>query len=426
MSSKEWKKYEAFANKAQDADKDELTELMDETFPDISSKSLPKRFQFCVIRMWKSKTTDEIGLRVLPMLYKVYERLYPKLTTRRQSLSTIRQIIKEHQSANLYKKSQLDEYFNLEMNERVELVEAYREDVIAKNTKKYKVDIVNVFDRMRTLILDKNPYNRGIALMLSSGMRPIELFYRNTVSPVDDEEKKDTWIRVDDLAKKREGQKSFTERPIVMFSVKTFMAELKRFRKHFAGKAVKVVDVQTGKDKLSTDKSQTMNLYAIKQFPFLQDFHQKASMLRKLYADISYTEFADTSSYNMNTWVSKVLGHDSVLTSFSYSWIHAENPDAIKSEDLLNSKIDMLTEQIKMLMGQDDKKYTKEEEKQDYKTPVHTPKPRESDESKMERLEKIWAVNPKISNSALRAKAKLGSSIVNKFMQSKKEEKETS
>jgi hypothetical protein len=264
-----WKKYEAFAKNAQDADNDELTELMDETFPDISSKSLPKRFQFCVIRMWKSKTTDEIGLRVLPMLYKVYERLYPKLTTRRQSLSTIRQIIKEHQSANLYKKSQLDEYFNLEMNERVELVEAYREDVTAKNTKKYKVDIVNVFDRMRTLILDKNPYNRGIALMLASGMRPIELFYRNTVSPVDDEEKKDTWIRVDDLAKKREGQKSFTERPIVMFSVKTFMSELKRFRKHFAGKAVKVVDVQTGKDKLSTDKSQTMNLYAIKQFPFL-------------------------------------------------------------------------------------------------------------------------------------------------------------
>jgi hypothetical protein len=308
------------------------------------------------------------------------------------------------------------------MGERIEINEAYSEKITEQNKDKLQVDLQDVLDKMRQLILSKNVYERGLCLLLAGGMRPIELFYRNEVETIED---MPNWIRVSNLAKKRDGESQQTTRPIVMLSANQFIAELQRFRKHFKGKSVKVVDPKTGSDKLAADKSQTMNKIALKWFPFLKDLQQQSSLMRKIYVDMSFTMFADPKKTNYNSWVSEKLGHSGLLTSFSYSWVSVRNKEEIKETELYE-KITMLEQKLNLLVDMQEKQVDRgglrdpEEEKEPYITEGHIPKARESDEDKLKRLEQIWEANPKISNISLRKKSRLGSKLVNSFMKSKK------
>jgi hypothetical protein len=425
MTATKWKTYKEFINEVQDKSPNEVNAVINEYFPSIQSSSIPKRFHFTVMEMFKHKISDADGLEVLPKLYKVYTTLYPNLKTRRQTLSEIRRkFILKYQSKKLYLESQKDAYFNIDMNERIGINETYIEKITEQNKDKLQVDLQHVLDTMRQLILSKNVYERGLCLLLAGGMRPIELFYRNEVETIED---MPNWIRVSNLAKKRDGESQQTTRPIVMLSANQFIAELQRFRKHFKGKSVKVVDPKTGSDKLAADKSQTMNKIALKHFPFLKDLQQQSSLMRKIYVDMSFTMFADPKKTNYNSWVSEKLGHSGLLTSFSYSWVSVRNKEEIKETELYE-KITMLEQKLDLLVAMNEKQVMDhaslrdpvEEEKEPYITVGHIPKARESDEEKLKRLEQIWEANPKISNISLRKKAKLGSKLVNSFMKSKK------
>jgi hypothetical protein len=173
----------------------------------------------------------------------------------------------------------------------------------------------------------------------------------------------------------------------------------------------------TGSDKLAADKSQTMNKVALKWFPFLSELQQQSSLMRKIYVDMSFTMFADPKKTNYNSWISDVLGHSGLLTSFSYSWISVRDKEQVKETDM-NSKINMLEKKLDLLVALSEEKTSLKNENP-YVAVAHTPKPRETNTSKFERLEKIWEADKTISNSALRAKAKLGSKVVNEFMKSK-------
>jgi hypothetical protein len=237
------------------------------------------------------------------------------------------------------------------------------------------------------------------------------------VVPVTDAIERPNWVIVKNLAKKREEEPQETTRPIVLLSAKQFIEELDRFRRHFKGKSVKVVDEKTGADKLAADKSATMNKVALKWFPFLKDFHQQSSLMRKMYVDMSFQMYADSKKTNYNSWVSEKLGHSGLLTSFSYSWVAVRDKEELK-ETQLNDKITMLEQKIDLLVANMSIKPA--ENTPVAKEYVSVAKPRESEESKMERLEKIYAANPKISNNSLRQKSKLGSVICNKFLASKR------
>ena len=373
-----------------------------------------------VMEMLKSKISDYDGLQVLPKLYIIYTLLYPNLKTRRQTLSEIRKkFILKFQSKKLYQESQKDQYFNIDMGERIELTEAYKTEITEKNKNKFQIDLQDVLSKMQQLILSKNVYERGLCLLLAGGQRPIEMFYRNEVVPVTDAIERPNWVIVKNLAKKREEEPQETTRPIVLLSAKQFIDELDRFRRHFKGKSVKVVDEKTGADKLAADKSATMNKVALKWFPFLKDFHQQSSLMRKMYVDMSFQMYADSKKTNYNSWVSEKLGHSGLLTSFSYSWVAVRDKEELK-ETQLNDKITMLEKKIDLLVAMNEKPT----EEKPYVVQAHVAKPRESDAEKFERMEKIWQKNPKMSNSSLRQLAKLGSKVVNSFLASKKEKKE--
>ena len=290
-SAKKWEIYQEYITKLQNKTPDEINAVIDEYFPNLKSQSIPKRFHLTVMEMLRSKISDYEGLQVLPKLYIIYTLLYPNLKTRRQTPSEIRKkFILKFQSKKLYQESQTDQYFNIDMGERIELTEAYKEDVTAKNKNKFQIDLQDVLSKMQQLILSKNVYERGLCLLLAGGQRPIEMFYRNEVVPVTDAIERPNWVIVKNLAKKREEEPQETTRPIVLLSAKQFIEELDRFRRHFKGKSVKVVDEKTGADKLAADKSATMNKVALKWFPFLKDFHQQSSLMRKMYVDMSFKE----------------------------------------------------------------------------------------------------------------------------------------
>lgn len=382
-----------FINKIQNKSAAEINELMDKYYPNIKSTSIPKRFHYIVQDIFSTKMSDQKGLELLPKIYLIYEKLYPKLNTRKQALSNIRtKFIKKYQSNNLYKKSQLDKYFNLNFDQRVGIINEYKADIEKKNKNKLQININTILEKMRTLIQSSNPYDRAISLLLAYGGRPIELFIRNKFEKIPN---KPSWLKILNLAKKREGQETSTTRPIVLFTPSEFLREVKRLRADFKGKVL-----ENSKGELSKDKSQTLNKHALKHFPFLKTVHQKSSLFRKIYADTSWSLYGDPSIENQNSFISSALGHDGLMTSFSYSWVNVSDPDAIDNKKEINNKIDQLEAQIRLLMNVRD---------QDI-----------SDATSSNNLEELYQANPKITNAEMRKKSGKGSRAVNNFLREKR------
>ena len=410
MTDKIWNtKYKPYIKELRGKEPKEVKPIVKKQFPNVPSGTPAVGFHNSVKEMFKHKISDQEGLKVLQDLYLIYTRLYSNLNTRKQRISEIRKhVIKTHQSANLYRQSMKDEFFNLDLDERVGIIEAYKEEVQSKNQNKLQLDINDIYTKMRELLLSKNIYDKALALLLIYGGRPIELFFRNKFEYVKD---KPSWIKVLNLAKKREGQETTTTRPVLLISPKQFREEVKKLRHHFRNK---VVENKAGE--LAKDKSQTLNKRAIKHFKFLKDIRQKSSLMRKIYADMAWQKAGDKNKENQNGFISSILGHDGLMTSFSYSWVNVVDQKAIKNEDEINAKIDELQHQILLLMNK--KVENTGEDLNDENPPRMTSK--KTKEEKIKKLEEIYKKNPDITNTQLRKEAKMGSRIINEFLKDKR------
>ena len=362
-------------------------------YPDIKSKSESALFHKSVKEFFRIRRTESDGLLALKIFYEKYSELYPNIKTRKKYLSDIRKIIKENQSADLYTKSTYDEYFNINKKQRTKIVQEYNKSIRASNDDKIQINASMILNKMGKLIVSSNPYERALALLLAYGGRPIELFTRNTF---EHKKSQGSWITVNNLAKKREGQDSSVDRPIILFTPKQFIKEVKRLRDDFKNKILET------NGSFAKDKSVTLNKYAVKNFPFLKDVHQKSSMMRKIYADLAYHTYADKSKQNKNSFIGRILGHNDLMTSFSYSWVnlHGDKPNE-------NLKIQELEKKINMLSLQN-------------RNPV--PKTRISRRApkneKIALLEELYSEGV-VKNTALRKASGMGSAIVNSFLKEK-------
>ena len=146
-------------------------------------------------------------------------------------------------------------------------------------------------------------------------------------------------------------------------------------------------------------------------------------MLRKLYASLSYSNFANPKTTNFNTWVSNVLGHGDMLTSFSYSWVNVADPEEIKAEGI-KTELEELRRKIDLYLNL---KNTNEiESENDTAECKYQPLgKRASREDKYKLLEQIWNdYEGKITNIKLREISKIGAVIVNEFIKEKKGDSE--
>ena len=398
-----WSKQDkAFVKALKQADTKEAIDKAVLTYVD-SDNTAGVAFHKAIIILFKTKATDKQCLEALPIIFDKYKIMYPRITTLRKKLSQVRtQSIKPNQSANVFRKSKTDEFFNIDYEERIAIANESKQRVFDANEKKIQVDVNEITSKMNKLILSGNRYDRLIALMLSIGARPIEIFDKNTFEMVEGKGYK-SWIRVNNLAKKREGQKDWTIRPVVGLPREFVVREIMSIRKSFKNTIIINSDGE-----LAKDKAATLNKRVLKHFPWLKDVPQKSSFLRKIYADLSYKNFANRNSVNFNTWISRVLGHGDLLTSFSYSYVNVSDPEELKVNAFqtqlaeLRAKIDLA------LKIQTDNKP---------KAKPHRLAPRTT---KMAVLDALYNDNPRITNAQMRKQSGMGSKLVNEFMKSKK------
>lgn len=404
-TKKQWATYNSFINKITF---DTLDETTNKFFPQFEHKlTTAPKFHESVQLMFKTKTTERRGLKVLKTLFPFYRHLYENIKTLRQRLSEVRKVIKKHQSPKFYENSKKDIYFNINMDERTDLGNAYRKNIKDKNNDRLQLDINKIYQQMKELALSENIYDRIIALMLSLGTRAVELFDMNDFSPI---EGKESWVRVDNLAKKKDGQQTWTERPVVLFTVGWVINEVKKIRDEFKNKVV-----INKKGKLASDKQATLNKRVLHLFPWTKKFRQKSSFFRKMYADMAFTNFGDPKTQNKNQFISSILGHDdaNISSSFSYSWVGLSDPKKMDNNQMKN-QISELRTMVQLLT-------IKVEAKTSTEVLVETKLPRTtSKKDKLALLEKLYNENPSITNSRMRGISAIGSALVNDFLKTKR------
>lgn len=412
MSLNVWKKYMEFADVVSADNED----IINKYFPDIKGNTIAMKYHNAVKHIFETKTNDKNILEVLPKFYEVYTHYYPLLTTKKQKLSEIRKIIERNQSKNAYRLSKHDKYFNLNYNQRADLLDKYNQDIEKKNKNKIQIDEGEILSSMRTLILSKNPYDRAISLLLASGCRPVELFYLNKFHLIKD---KPSYLRITNIAKKRSGQVNEVERPIVMFSATAFKGLVKRLRDDFKGKIV----YDENNNKFASDKNKTLNDRIRKKLPWITStgVSNISSLLRKIYGSLAFARYADPKKENKNTFLSNILSHNSLQTSFSYSIINLHNKDELK-ESQLQTKMNILEKQMQLLMKKTDKK-TKEP------APVKKLFNRiMSEPEKLSILDKTVAdlhrSGTKITNRLIRSMG-IGSKLANSYLKSYREKQKT-
>ena len=403
----EWK-YKSYVEElSKQTSMEDIDAVAFEFFPGVAKKTKrntpSSRFQKTILHIFKTRGKTEEILWALKKLYPLFVQAYPNQKTLKQNLSSVRTIIKLNQSAEAYRKSKHDDTFNLSLEARNLITNTYKRDVLQKNSNRLQIDEKKIFKKIQELIQSSDVYDRALSLMLCLGCRPIELFDMNTFTKI---KGRDSWIKVGNLAKKREGQKSFTERPVLFFSVKFILKEVEKFRAHFKDK---IVINKSGR--LASDKNAMLNRRALIHFPWISKIYQKSSALRKVYASLAFKNFADQSKQNFNTFISKILGHDTLdlSTSFSYSHFNVCDPDK-NSNTQLNSEINELKEKVKYLMKINEAKGA----------PPTPPVSPTSPTSPMDKLEKIYKSNPGITNRKMRELSGFGSKRVNTFLKSKK------
>lgn len=372
--------------------KDDIKELIDK----FSTNN--KTLHNVVLAAFKVKQKDTVIINALKWLYKLYVIEYPKISTRAVKLSHVRQVIKEHQSENAYIKSTHRVNFNITKKEKDKLEADYKKKIFNSNNKKTNFNLNDTMAKIRELAITgakKNIYDLGILLLLVSGVRPVGLF-KNVFNLI---ESKPAYIRLSNITKKRDKLETL-DRPIILLSAKQFLTLLTRFKRHFTNKRT-----VTASGAFASDKQARLNERVILHFPQLKQEKNKSSMLRKLYISLAFHFYADSSKVNFNCYIKKILGHNSLNTTFSYSFINLIKPHQITKEPKpidLKSTIDDDT--ADMTAG-GFKKLSRTETKH----------------KKIELLEKIYKQHGgKITNAKMRRVSGVGSRIINEFLKSKR------
>lgn len=361
------------------------------------------------------KSTKEPFGELLRALYKTLSALFTNANTKSRRLSQIRKVIREKQDRELYTMSTYDTYFNQAKEIRDKMRTDYANAIKAKNRNKIQIDEGFVYEKLRSLIESPDVYNRAIAMMMAIGARPFELFVVNEYSL---SKTHPGWLHVAKLAKqhdtqKERGDKDYTDRPTIILTPQFVIDQAKNIRKAVLDEQHRLTEED---GQLSQNISKNVNRRVKKEFPFLakEDVRNLSSFMRKIYADLSYKLYADKDRVNYNSWISDVLGHGakSELTSFSYSYINVKNDNQPTTIKELAHKVEEIRQTVKKI----------EIDPAQY---IEVAKLRAKNIEKPEKwaiLERIYSENPKISNDALRLKARAGSRIVNEFMKSKRAE----
>lgn len=231
-----------------------------------------------------------------------------------------------------------------------ELIKFQSEKLETRNKTRIEYNPEEVIEAIKNNISSEDPYRRGIALLLASGSRPIELYSKSTYTQEDN--LPEGWIKQTYVAKKKgDKTKATVIKPVIYIGAKRFIEEVKKLREDltriYGDYEVDGKIKQTALDKFQKAAKEIFN--------YREDFVTYTS--RPLYALVSYHKIGKYSNYygdgsdSINVWVKKVLAHDGLGTSESYTRFKlkeiVQSTDDIKIKQVeLDKKIEDIEERL--------------------------------------------------------------------------------
>lgn len=256
---------------------------------------------------------EEEYKKYLKLVNILYRKIYKNHMTLKKKFSNIRTTIskkygKYDDNKNILPRYQLSlNLIHIPKSANKELISNYKTNLKIRNeTRK----VYNKDDILNTIMdnYDSNDiYNVAVALLLASGLRPIELFDRVEVEQI---EGKSSYVKFCNLAKKR-GDLVCNIRPLIHLNSKVFIKLLKKVRNSLKIKIIR--------DSGELNKSIANSLSRRVKRIFNKEFQVRT--LRPIYGNMAYEIYADKQKTNLNVYLQEILGHsdENMTSSFAYS-----------------------------------------------------------------------------------------------------------
>jgi len=178
------------------------------------------------------------------------------------------------------------------------LIESAKQKVSLKNSDRIQFSEKSVLALVNQLITSEDPYSRAVALLISSGSRPIELFSKSGYSIVPEIL---GYIEQSNLAKKRDQSVSVIK-PLLVIKPSAFVEAVKSIRSE-------IPDILDS-NKLRANITLRCNKVMKKHF---EDPRITLYSCRAFYAVLSYSKHSKDGVYgkdpSITLWFSKILGH---------------------------------------------------------------------------------------------------------------------
>ena len=345
------------------------TKLNQHLFKDISIKSILKDNRITgtgVLRslIFKtfSRTLDlpadqefkELLQLVNDVVFYVFGSDKKQFDSRINFFSKLRQILKPQPVKYKLSREILqigkDEFLQMEKLRKMKVVESNR-----------MPEQFNYRDILEFISTHKNSEDwkyQFICLSLAVGSRPVELAFLSSFTELSDEDVKikpefnklkNKMVKVSGLAKKRgkNPDENYAFRPLIGYTSKEFVLrhlelreELNKFTK---GKII------TG-NTLNQNIQKNVNRIVKKEFPKFGFKSPTLYITRKIYGATAFQRFKNSLNIrNRNQFISDILGHSGINSSFHYSTVEAKEKDNTILEaqvDEIEDKIDNLTENL--------------------------------------------------------------------------------
>lgn len=323
------------------------------TFPE--SKEYITKTSKVFLKNFVNYIIQNLDKKYLEEAFKLINHIYSKLYTNTKTLDSI--LSKDVRKPVLDKYGNKEEYkmsknlVKISFADKGKLIEEGKAKVFDKNSNRLEFTPDSVLSIISKQIQNLDPLYRAVALLISSGCRPIELFERANF--VSDPEMGPNWVIQDYVAKRKEKLEEPLRKPIIYFKANEFIEQLHKMRYDLHQTYPSFVDKQGLLKSVITGNT---NLITKELFEYKEGVTQYTT--RKIYGAISFDLYSKTtdifgSNPSYNVWLNNVLGHSkkSFMTSHNYSHISLKNEEIVSNElaikqDILENKIEAIEDRL--------------------------------------------------------------------------------
>jgi len=250
-----------------------------------------------VIYILKAMVVRKNVIAYLPLITTLLESEYPKDTSRDVIYSNLRTIIKKTFGIDSNEYNESLKLMKLSTFDKGKVFKNAKDKVIESNKEVVLINYKEIVNKLKEIIINKNPLDLLALLLLACGARVNEFFNSEF-------EQRDGLLFQSFVSKKSNPELGIT-RKIILVSPGMFI-KLRKF-------TIKMLKLEFP----DLYQSKTLSVKANKRIKELFGPNTTLHTMRAWYAVISHHLYA--RSENLNTYISRVLGHEGLSASFNYS-----------------------------------------------------------------------------------------------------------